>query len=142
VTGVGGSTFNDGSGNYWNNSNNASNGSAVSYIPEGAWNDTAYELQNGGGLSAGGGGASIFFRPKPAWQTGNGVPNDGARDVPDLALNASLDHDGYLACSQGSCVNGFRAGDDTLTVFGGTSAGAPIFAGIVALIIQKTGSPG
>jgi hypothetical protein len=37
-------------------------------------------------------------------------------------------------------VNGFRAGDNTLTVFGGTSAGAPIFAGIVALIIQKTGS--
>src|SRR5262249_49586471 len=75
ATGVGGSTFKDGSGNYWDSSNNASNGSALSYIPEGAWNDTANELQTGGGLAAGGGGASIVFRPKPSWQTGNGVPN-------------------------------------------------------------------
>jgi hypothetical protein len=77
---------------------------------------------------------------KPGWQWGTGVPDDGARDVPDVAVSASADHDGYLVCSQGSCVNGFRAADGTLSVVGGTSVGAPTFAGIVALIDQKTGS--
>ena len=32
VTGVGGTTFNEGSGIYWNNSNNSLGGSATSYI--------------------------------------------------------------------------------------------------------------
>ena len=134
-TSVGGSEFNEGSGNYWSTTNNTSNGSALSYIPEMVWNDTIQDKQ----LSAGGGGKSIHFA-KPVWQKGNGVPNDGARDVPDISLNASADHDGYLTCSQGSCVTGFRAADNTLTVVGGTSAGPPSFAGILALINQKTNS--
>ena len=44
-------------------------------------------------------------------------------------------------CSAGSCVNGYRAADDTLNTVGGTSAGAPAFAGIVALINQKMNGP-
>ena len=58
--------------------------------------------------------------------------------MPDLALSSSADHDGYLICSQSSCVTGYRKSDQTLTVIGGTSAAAPTFAGIVALIVQKT----
>src|SRR5205814_4256275 len=50
------------------------------------------------------------------------------------------DHDGYLVCSQGSCSNGFRNSSGNLFVVGGTSAGAPVFAAIVALINQKLGS--
>jgi len=104
------------------------------------WNDTTYELANGGSLSAGGGGKSTFFT-KPSWQTGTGVPADGQRDVPDISFAASADHDGYLICSQGSCVVGYRASaGGNLDVAGGTSAGAPVFAGIVALINQKVGS--
>jgi subtilase family serine protease len=137
VTSVGGTRLNEGNGTYWNSTNNSSNGSALSYIPEVGWNDTAYELANGGSLSASGGGASKVFS-KPSWQTGAGVPNDGARDVPDVAFAASFDSDGYLICSQGSCVNGYRAADSTLNVVGGTSAGAPVFAGLVALINQKS----
>ena len=53
-------------------------------IPEVAWNDTA-----SGVLSAGGGGRSIYFS-KPGWQTGNGVPNDNARDV--LRQAAEMQH--------------------------------------------------
>jgi len=34
VTGVGGSEFDEGSGNYWNTTNSANNTTAVSYIPE------------------------------------------------------------------------------------------------------------
>jgi subtilase family serine protease len=106
-----------------------------------AWNDTANPLV-GGQLSAGGGGASIVFA-KPSWQTGTGVPADGARDVPDVALNASPLHDPYLICSAGRCVNGFRDPNDpntpnSLDTVGGTSTGAPTFAGILALILQAS----
>ena len=54
---------------------------ATGYIPESAWND--YENPQDGRPLAGGGGVSINFT-KPAWQTGPGVPADGARDVPDV----------------------------------------------------------
>lgn len=141
VTGVGGSEFNEGSGNYWNATNNTSNGSALSYIPEKGWNDTS----SSNGLLASGGGSSILFT-KPGWQTGNGVPNDSHRDVPDLALNASPGHDAYLLCSEQpsgtppDCTNGFASSNSTLDVVGGTSAGAPTFAAILALINQATNS--
>lgn len=135
VTGIGGTTFNEGSGTYWDTTNNSSNGSALSYIPEIVWNDTVAVSD----LSSGGGGKSIYFS-KPTWQIGTGVPDDSARDVPDISFAASPSHDGYLICSQGSCVNGFRQANNNLSVIGGTSAGAPVFAGIIALINQKTGA--
>jgi subtilase family serine protease len=139
VTGVGGTAFNEGSGTYWNTTNTTGGGSAISYIPEIAWNDTLAEIANGGSITGTGGGASTLFT-KPSWQTGIGVPNDNARDVPDISFNASVTHDGYLICSQGSCTNGFRDSNNNLNVVGGTSAGVPTFAGIVALINQQTAS--
>lgn len=131
ATGVGGSTFNEGSGSYWSSGNDSYGGSALSYIPETAWNDTS----DSNGLEAGGGGKSTLFA-KPSWQSGSGVPADGVRDVPDLALAASSGHDGYLYCSAGSCSNGFRDSQNYLTVAGGTSFGAPAFAGVLALLAQ------
>jgi hypothetical protein len=147
VTGIGGTEFNEGNGTYWQaQSTTDIVSSALSYIPEKVWNDSA---PNPIGLSAGGGGASSIFG-KPSWQTGTGVPNDGVRDVPDLALNASSAHDSYLVCSRLSgtstpgCQNGFRISSSNLnlTAFGGTSFGSPTFAGILALINQKTNSTG
>jgi hypothetical protein len=142
VTGMGGSEFAEGGGNYWQTAPNNADvlTSALFYIPETVWNDTTAT----NGLLAGGGGASIHFS-KPPWQTGTGVPNDSARDVPDLSLNASPAHDPYLICVQGSCVNGYRNPNNptlanALSVAGGTSAAAPTFAGIVALIDQYTGT--
>jgi subtilase family serine protease len=120
---------------YWTDSNNANNGSALSYIPEAAWNMTLVDGQ----LTATGGGRSTSFA-KPPWQVANGVPDDNARDVPDLSVSASSDHDGYLICSGGSCVNGFRFADGILNVAGGTSVGTPAFAGIVVLINQMMNS--
>ena len=117
VTGVGGSTFREGSSQYWNATNNANGGSVLSYIPETVWNDSTP-----GNPGAGGGGASTVFA-QPTWQTGLGVPNNGARNVPDIALAASPDHDGYMVYTGGQ-----------LAVFGGTSCGAPSFAGIAALL--------
>jgi hypothetical protein len=152
VTGMGGTEFNEGSGTYWEPATGSDVlTSALSYIPEVAWNDTSPS----NGLLAGGGGASscvnatgtfpnvtcISGFAKPSWQTGTGVPNDGVRDVPDLSLNSSPIHDGLLICDQGSCVHGFRDSNNVyLTVAGGTSAAAPTFAGIVALINQQAGS--
>jgi uncharacterized protein (TIGR03437 family) len=120
VTAMGGTEFNEGSSQYWSSSNSANGGSAISYIPEMVWNDTAA----GGGLLASGGGASIYF-PKPAWQSGPGVPDDNARDIPDVSFNASGDHDGYMVVN----ANGQR-------ITGGTSASSPSFAGVIALLNQ------
>ncbi len=121
VTAVGGTEFNEGSGSYWRSTNGLYGGSALSYIPETAWNDTAVSE---GEIEASGGGLSAVYK-KPSWQTGPGVPNDGARDVPDVALTASALHDPYLIVTQGA-VGGV----------GGTSAAAPSFAGIIAVLNQ------
>jgi subtilase family serine protease len=135
VTGIGGTEFNEGSGTYWNSTNGAGYGSAISYIPEMAWNDSS-----SAGLAATGGGASTLF-PKPDWQIATGVPNDGARDIPDVALDASNDHDSYFYCGPAdaegdSCATGY------VYEAGGTSFGAPIFSGILTLINQSTASAG
>ncbi|SFS18539.1 Ig-like domain (group 3) [Granulicella pectinivorans] len=135
VTAVGGTMFNEGSGSYWAAANNSTyNGSesAISYIPEAVWNESSSS-----GLAAGGGGISAYFA-KPSWQV-TGLANDFSRDVPDLALDAAASHDGYLICSAGSCTNGFRNASNNLNVVGGTSVATPNFAGLMALVVQKTG---
>jgi subtilase family serine protease len=165
VTAIGGSEFNgDAPGTlsgtapntdasatpFWGGTTNANDNlnSALSYIPEMAWNDTPASVAAGKGLSASGGGVSTVFA-KPTWQ--NGVtPADGQRDVPDVSLTASPNHDPSLICSQAfigsttptSCSAGFRSSDGTFTAVGGTSVGAPAFAGILALLNQATQSAG
>ena len=71
VTAVGGTEFNEGDGNYWSNTNSSTGASALSYIPEIAWNESLQSpLGFSGGLAASGGGYSIFY-PQPSWQTGS-----------------------------------------------------------------------
>jgi len=124
ATCVGGTEFAEGSnpGQYWLPGNNALMGSATGYIPETVWNESG--SNSGSGLWGGGGGVSIYFA-KPTWQAGPGVPADGHRDVPDVSLSAS-GHDGYLITLDGA-----------LNAVGGTSAAAPSFAGMMALVDQK-----
>jgi uncharacterized protein (TIGR03437 family) len=126
VTGIGGTEFVEGSGDYWNSTNSSGGASALSYIPETVWNDSVQD----GTPSASGGGASVVFT-KPSWQTGTGVPNDNARDVPDVAISASADHDGYFVVTEGQ-----------QQVFGGTSVGPPAFSGLAALMNQYLVSKG
>jgi len=136
VTGVGGTELVSDGGYFWNSSNSANGGSALSYIPEVAWNDS-----DNYGLESSGGGASVSFA-KPAWQTGSGVPSDGQRDVPDVAMAASANVNGYIICSNGSCSDGIATAIQNASIGGGTSAATPVLAGIITLLNQYVVSQG
>jgi len=128
ATCVGGTEFSEGSnpGQYWSSTNSAGYGSALSYIPEVVWNESA--ANGGAGLWASGGGASAIYT-QPAWQAaveGSGAAN-GMRAVPDVSLS-SADHDGYMVYENGLPL-----------VISGTSAAAPSFAAIMALIAARAG---
>ncbi|MDP9051002.1 MAG: protease pro-enzyme activation domain-containing protein, partial [Acidobacteriota bacterium] len=148
VTAIGGTEFpsadtSSSNSTFWQSASGSDMiGSALSYLPEQVWNDDS----SSGGLSSGGGGASVYTA-RPSWQTGvSGIASGSARLVPDISLDASPENAGYLYCSSdnsstgiaGSCANGFRDSNGVyLTVAGGTSFGAPIFSGMVALINQQ-----
>jgi subtilase family serine protease len=130
--------------------------SAKSYIPEQVWNDDqasyngAIQSAMTPSPSSGGGGVSIYT-PRPTWQNGTiggvAIPAGTFRLVPDISLDASNYSAPLLYCSSdsdtgvsGSCSHGFRdVNNSGLTVAGGTSFDAPIFAGMMALINQATG---
>lgn len=106
--------------------NYSGSGNITGYQTEYAWDDGI----NGG---ASGGGASPIF-PKPAFQFGTGVPADGRRDIPDVALAAgALQDPGFYIAND-------RSGTAVLQCcVGGTSIGTPIWAGISKLVAQQTG---
>ncbi|MGD1105865.1 MAG: S53 family peptidase [Terracidiphilus sp.] len=123
---VGGTKFNEGSNaaQYWSAANSSAYASALGYIPEEVWNESA---SNGGtGLWASGGGASVVY-PQPGWQAGvdGAAAANGMRAVPDISLSAA-DHDGYFVVENGS-----------FWIASGTSASAPSFAGIMALVAES-----
>lgn len=99
-------------------------GSGTTISSEVVWND-------GSSGGATGGGVSKDF-PLPAWQAKAGVPapsgSGGGRGVPDVAGDASPET-GYKVLVDGS--------DE---VVGGTSAVAPLWAGLMALVNQQRGS--
>ncbi|GAA0708845.1 hypothetical protein GCM10009105_08770 [Dokdonella soli] len=140
VTCVGGTEFADRSnpGMYWG-SNGPGYGSALGYIPEGAWNEPL-SATGASQVAASGGGVSAFI-PTPSWQAGPGVPGRLGRYTPDVSFASSI-REGYFTCiaaQGGSCVVG-SDGQFHYLGSGGTSASTPSMAGIAALLNQKTGS--
>jgi hypothetical protein len=138
--------------------------SAKGYIPETTWNDTCTNslvqiitgvwdaetncndplLPSFVRIVGAGGGASAVYS-KPSWQDGSGVgvPSDGKRDVPDVSLFAGdgFIQNAYVICELDltkGCVLGEYGPQDFLEV-GGTSVSAQAFAGIMALVNQRTG---
>ena len=121
-------------------------------------------------IGSGGGGASNCFSkstqsvctgglPQPNYQQSLVVPNvpGGVRWVPDVSLLASANFPGYIFCTPqnpdlttnpvytSTCVNGISGSTGALekfnSVIGGTSASAPVFAGMVALLNQYLAGP-
>ncbi|MFZ3212985.1 MAG: protease pro-enzyme activation domain-containing protein, partial [Terriglobales bacterium] len=138
ATCVGGTEFADANYSlYWGATNPITAASALSYIPEGAWNEpTTTDPNEPFQVASSGGGVSAYV-PTPFWQTGPGVPATRAgRYTPDLAFS-SAEHDGYVGCftaGGGDCIEFFL-------VFFGTSTAAQDMAGIAALLNQKLGIP-
>jgi len=90
--------------------------SGTTISDEQAWNDP--------GDGATGGGYSSLF-PKPTWQ--NAANTQNTRGVPDV-------------CGDASPLSGYTVRvDGQNTVIGGTSAVAPLWAGLTALLNQKLG---
>jgi hypothetical protein len=148
---------------YWNPTNDPTGTSAISYIPEIPWSENCAQIGLTGcgasapsgslNIAAGSGGASSVYG-KPNWQMGvAGVPNDNHRDQPDVSLFASpgFDGTGYVYCQSDQTISGASTCDLNAStsvldfgIIGGTSASAPAFAGIMALVNQKqatTASP-
>jgi len=141
---VGGTMFNENGdpGKYWASAAQVSE-TAISYIPEDVWNESSSTnglWSSSGGASAGniegGLGGTTQGVPKPYWQYGvEGIPQDGVRDLPDVSLTAAS-HDPYLLCLEGSCEPNAQ-GEIEVYFVSGTSASAPSFAGIMALVDQS-----
>ena len=159
---VGGTDFDDvgTQATYWNQSPGANDPvtklSVKGYIPETTWNDSCAATATPANLNnvcatatnivAGGGGPSTLYT-KPSWQVGTGVPTANVRNTPDVSLFAS---DGlqsqsfYVVCEadavpSNSCSS---TGSFSFLGVGGTSASAPSFAGILALIEQGESNAG
>jgi subtilase family serine protease len=145
---------------YWSSTNNAATGlSALSYIPEiPRSNNCAQTALAGCGATApqgslnivaGSGGASSTY-VKPKWQMGvSGMPNDNQRDVPDVSLFASsgFDMSAYVICAGTGQLNvpatcTLAPNNYQFAIVGGTSASAPAFAGIMALVNQYQSAHG
>ena len=152
---VGGTEFADSANpaNYWSATNTTAYASALGYIPEAAWNEAcdlamadsptncAFNNLNFSMLASGGGASTVYS--KPSWQTGTGVPADGARDIPDVAFASAINHDGIVYCNSlggRPCEVDSQQNISGLVVVGGTSASTPAMAGILALVEQKNGA--
>lgn len=81
---------------------------------------------NGNGSNMSGGGVSSTFN-RPSWQTGPGVPAGTMRTVPDVAAVAAGTNGGSPYIYDGAADGGA----------GGTSAAAPIWAALCAILNQN-----
>ena len=100
--------------------------SGTSITSEVVWNDEA-----AGGGATGGGVSTVFALP--TWQQSANVPkpsgSSGGRGTPDVAGDAAPETGYQIEV------------DGTSEVVGGTSAVAPLWAGLVALMNQQLGKP-
>ena len=99
----------------------ACGGTTKAPTSETVWNNNPGEADGNGT----GGGFSTIFTPIPNWQIG--APNGPGRMIPDVAANADP-NTGYNIVVHGTTV-----------IRGGTSAVAPLYAGLFAAFGQKLG---
>jgi kumamolisin len=102
----------------------ACGGTTKTVTDEIVWNENPGNEETGIGTGTGGGFSGIF-QPLPAWQIG--APNGPGRMVPDFAAHADP-RAGYQLVLNGQPVT-----------LGGTSAVAPLYAGLFAAFGRKLG---
>lgn len=119
VTGVGGTRLMTTPPATWSQSSPGTGSSATSYLPEEAWNG---EVDRQSVTASGGGSSKDFY--KPGFQASI-EDNVAGREVPDISMVAAEAEPDYLIVSGGF-----------IQYIGGTSAAAPLFAGMTALINQ------
>ncbi len=141
------------------------NDTALNYPPASVEDSEPITGANANMVAAGGGRSSCTVNifgtlqcsahyAKPSWQSAPGVPADQARDLPDVSL---LSGNGFFSAAWAICTdqdtdasgnaikdctpgsNGLGANQFYLYGVGGTSASAPAFAGVLALLRQSTG---
>jgi hypothetical protein len=163
VTTAGGTDFSDqydadeggvAESTYWSATNSEYFGSALSYIPETAWNSscassilTHAEGDTGAGLCGavsvttidgtvigGSGGISTHY-DVPPWQAGISGYSNSMHSIPDIAGFASNGFWGHalINCDSYTVSGCYEAG-------GGTSYVSPYMAGVAGLLVTYTGS--
>jgi subtilase family serine protease len=139
-----------GSAPYWR--------TALGYIPERPWNDSTSSdaaladnsplLANGVAEVVGAGGGKSIVYPKPPFQSAL-TPADGARDLPDVSFLAANGLYGalWVVCESSeiygpdcATANGTFTTNARFSGVGGTSAATPAFSGMLAQVVQSTGS--
>jgi subtilase family serine protease len=103
------------------------NGDDVGSVAESVWNEPEFLPQE---IGSGGGGASVVWG-KPGFQD-SGTPADGARDVPDISMEAACKTPGAFSVFAGQAT-----GNNVSCCACGTSLGAPVWAGIAELMVQS-----
>ena len=101
----------------------------------GPWNDTAYPAPYTSAAGGGGGLSTIVSRP---WWQPKQPWNSSKRMVPDVALFADESPGYAIVCSTAvqGCGASYRNGQ-SIAYVGGTSAAAPLTAGMIALWTQQ-----
>jgi len=104
----------------------------------GPWNDTVYPAPYT--ATAGGGGGQSTFQSRPSWQPAQSFANSKYRMVPDVSTFADESPGYAIVCS--SAVQGCPKAPQSIAFVGGTSAAAPLTAGMVALWAQAAKAQG
>ena len=111
---------------------------AGDYPGTGASGEVAWGSGRNSGTSGGGGGGLSAVEPEPAWQTGvvpASLDPSGARALPDVSMDSGSiqPYDVFTSTLSGSSVSASAVGwlGDA-----GTSAAAPIWAGLIAIADQ------
>ncbi|MDX6424634.1 MAG: hypothetical protein QOD52_39 [Gaiellaceae bacterium] len=107
----------------------------------GVWNDTSFPAPYRA-LAAGGGGQSLLAT-RPWWQPPTPSARPDARLVPDVSAFADA-RPGYAIVCSAAVLPGCGAAQHPgrTVVVGGTSAAAPLVAGMIALWVQKAREEG
>jgi PKD repeat protein len=108
-------------------------GSGGAYVSETGWTGNSTGARAPGCQNQGGSGGGYSPFPRPAWQSGHGIPSSiYGRAIPDVSLVGATASPVVIYCSGPTGCSG-------LVAVAGTSASSPMWAGLSVVWDQKTG---